>query len=150
MPLLSAAAILGDTVNYWIGHWVGPKVFHKDHAKFLDKENLYRAHLFYEKHGGKTVFVARFIPLIRCFAPFVAGVGTMRFRRFICYSVAGTLSWMSLFVLGGYFLGKRKIVRENFLPVCMGLSLICFVAIVTSIIRQIRKGVAARRAAPQV
>jgi membrane-associated protein len=150
MPLLSAAAILGDTVNYWIGRAVGPKVFHKDHAKFLDKENLLRAHRFYEKNGGKTVFIARFIPMIRCFAPFVAGVGTMPYPRFLFYSVLGTLSWMSVFVLGGYFLAENRSVQAHFGVVCLGLSLIGFVVIVSTIIRQIRKGLAARNAPGQV
>ena len=149
MPLLCSAAILGDTANYWIGRWVGPKVFHKDHAKFLDKENLHRAHVFYEKNGGKAVFLARFIPLIRCFAPFVAGVGTMPYRRFLSFSVLGTASWMSIFVLGGYFLGHIKLVREWFFPVCLILAGIGFVIIVSTIIRQILKGRAARKAAAE-
>jgi membrane-associated protein len=147
MPLLALASSLGDTVNYWIGRWVGPKVFHKDHARFLDKENLHRAHLFYARHGGKTVFVARFIPLIRCFAPFVAGVGTMPYIRFITYSLLGSAAWMVTFVLGGYFLGRRKFVQDNFVLGCVAFSLIGFVTIVSSIVRQIRKARAAARGA---
>jgi membrane-associated protein len=147
MPLLSLASSLGDNVNYWIWRWIGPKVFHKDRARFLDKENLHRAHQFYAKHGGKTVFVARFIPLIRCFAPFVAGIGTMPYVRFLSYSLAGSVAWMTAFVLGGYFLGQVKVVKENFVLVCGILIVVCCVTIVSSIVRQIRKGRRAARAA---
>jgi membrane-associated protein len=147
MPLLTVAAILGDTVNYWIGRAVGPTVFRKDHARFLDKENLQRAHRFYEKSGGRTIFVGRFIPLIRCFVPFVAGVGTMPYPRFLLYSVLGTITWMSTFVLGGYFLGRLPIVQKYFGVVCLSLSAIGFVVIVSTILRQIRKGMVARSTA---
>jgi membrane-associated protein len=150
MPLLVAASSMGDTVNYWFGRWLGPKVFHKDRARFLDKENLRRAHHFYQKHGGKTVFVARFIPLIRCFAPLVAGIGTMPYARFLSYSLAGSIAWMTLFVLGGYFVGQVKIVRDNFVLVCGILIIVCCVTIISSIVRQMLKGRAAARAAREV
>jgi membrane-associated protein len=149
MPLLCAAAILGDSLNYWIGRWVGPKVFHKDHAKFLDKENLHRAHRFYEKNGGKAVFIARFLHLIRCFAPFVAGVGTMPYKRFLFFSVMGTLSWIGAFVLGGYFLGGFPIVQKYFIPVSLIVIGICMAGILMTIVRQFRKGRAARKAAAE-
>lgn len=149
LPLLCAAAILGDSLNYWIGRWVGPKVFHKDHAKFLDKENLHRAHRFYERHGGKAVFIARFLPLLRCFAPFVAGVGTMPYARFLFFSVMGTLSWIGAFVLGGYFLAGIPTVQKYFVPVSLVIIGICMTGIIMTIVRQSRKARAARRAAEQ-
>lgn len=111
--LLFVAAILGDTVNYQIGHFFGPKVFSKD-MRFLNRENLERTQHFYEKHGGKTIIMARFIPIIRTFAPFVAGVGAMSYWRFLLYNLVGALLWVSVALFGGYFFGNLPIVRDNF------------------------------------
>jgi len=111
--LLTAAAILGDTVNYWIGHFIGPKVFHEK-IRFVKREHLERTHEFYEKHGGKTIVLARFVPIIRTFAPFVAGVGRMTYGHFITYNVIGGIVWVCLFTLGGYFFGNLQVVKENF------------------------------------
>jgi membrane-associated protein len=111
--LLALAAVLGDTVNYWIGHRIGPRVFRED-VRFLKREYLERTQRFYEKHGGKTIFLARFIPIIRTFAPFVAGVGTMRYRRFVVYNVVGGVVWTALFTSTGYYFGNLPIVRDNF------------------------------------
>lgn len=111
--LLFVAAILGDTVNYHIGHFFGPKVFSKD-MRFLNRENLEKTHQFYEKHGGKTIIMARFIPIIRTFAPFVAGVGAMSYWRFLMYNLAGALLWVGIALFGGYFFGNLPIVRDNF------------------------------------
>jgi membrane-associated protein len=111
--LLALAAILGDTANYWIGHFIGPRVFHEN-VRFLKKEYLDRTHAFYEKHGGKTIFLARFIPIIRTFAPFVAGVGAMSYGYFITYNVVGGLVWTALFIFGGYFFGNLPVVKNNF------------------------------------
>ena len=113
IPLLSAAAILGDTVNYWIGHFIGPKAFSGD-VRFLKKEYLDRTHEFYEKHGGKTIIIARFVPIIRTFAPFVAGIGAMHYGKFITYNVIGAVLWVSLFTLGGYYFGSLPFVANNF------------------------------------
>jgi membrane-associated protein len=124
---LSIAAIAGDTVNYWIGHAVGPKVFTKEKSRFLNKEYLYRTHRFYEKYGGKTIILARFIPIIRTFAPFVAGIGSMTYRRFIVYNVSGGIAWVVMFVLGGYFFGNIPVVKQNF-------SLVIFAIIFLSIL----------------
>jgi membrane-associated protein len=118
--LLSAAAILGDTVNYWIGHFIGPKVFHEN-IRFVKKEHVERTHEFYEKHGGKTIVLARFAPIIRTFAPFVAGVGRMTYGRFITYNVIGGIVWVWLFTLGGFFFGNLQVVKDNFTLVILAI-----------------------------
>ncbi|HET9464829.1 MAG TPA: DedA family protein [Gemmatimonadales bacterium] len=118
--LLIIAAIIGDTVNYWIGAYIGPRAFRGD-IRFLRKEYLDRTHAFYEKHGGKTIILARFLPIIRTFAPFVAGVGAMSYPKFITYNVVGAVLWVGLFVLGGYFFGNITIVRENFTLVILAI-----------------------------
>lgn len=113
--LLSLAAVLGDTVNYWIGYWVGPRVFSKEtNHRFFNRRYLERTHQFYEKYGGKTIILARFIPIIRTFAPFVAGVGRMSYGKFLCYNVVGGVIWIVLFLFGGYFFGNLAMVKENF------------------------------------
>jgi membrane-associated protein len=120
---LALAAILGDTANYWIGHYVGPRVF-SEKIPFLKKEYLDRTHNFYEKHGGITIFLARFMPIIRTFAPFVAGVGAMSYGRFIAYNIFGGLVWTALFTFGGYFFGNLAFVRKNFSLVIVAIVLI--------------------------
>lgn len=124
--LLIVAAILGDTVNYWIGHYMGPRVF-EENIRFIKKEHLERTHEFYEKHGGKTIVLARFVPIIRTFAPFVAGVGRMTYGRFLTYNVFGGVLWVTLFTLGGYFFGNLQVVKENFTLVVMGIIAISLV-----------------------
>jgi membrane-associated protein len=120
---LSIAAILGDTVNYWIGHYIGPRAF-SGNIRFLKKEYLDRTHEFYEKHGGKTIILARFIPIIRTFAPFVAGIGAMSYSHFIAYNVVGGVLWVGIFTFLGYYFGSLPFVQDNFSYVVIAIILI--------------------------
>jgi len=122
--VLSAAAVLGDTVNYWIGHFLGPKVFHQEKSRFFKKEYLERTHHFYERYGAETIIIARFVPIIRTFAPFVAGIGRMSYWKFISYNVIGGVAWVALFVVGGYFFGHIPFVKKNFGLVIIGIIII--------------------------
>ncbi|MGH7500133.1 MAG: DedA family protein [Longimicrobiales bacterium] len=131
--LLSIAAILGDTVNYWIGRWVGPRA--ERGLPFVKKAYLDRTHAFYERHGGKTIIIARFMPIIRTFAPFVAGIGTMNYGRFLAYNVVGGIVWIALFVFAGYFFGTIPAVEKNFELVILA---IIFVSILPGIIEFLR------------
>jgi membrane-associated protein len=133
--LLAVAAIAGDTVNYWIGHAAGPKVFSRENSLLLNKEHLHRTHRFYEKYGGKTIVLARFVPIIRTFAPFVAGIGCMNYSRFIAYNVFGGVGWVSLFLLGGYFFGNIPIVKNNFSLVIFAIIFISVLPIAVEFVR---------------
>ena len=117
--ILAAAAILGDTVNYSAGHFIGPKVFKRPKSLLFNPEHLQRAHRFYEKYGGETIIIARFVPIIRTFAPFVAGIGRMSYARFISYNVIGGAGWVTLLVLAGYSIGRLQIVRDHLSVVTM-------------------------------
>jgi membrane-associated protein len=132
--LLIIAAIAGDTVNYWIGAYIGPRAFRGD-IRFLRQEYLDRTHAFYEKHGGKTIILARFVPIIRTFAPFVAGVGAMSYPRFIAFNVIGAVLWVGLFVLGGYYFGNISVVRENFTLVILAIIAISVLPIAVEALR---------------
>ncbi|MDP4117177.1 MAG: DedA family protein [Bacteroidota bacterium] len=134
--ILSIAAILGDTANYWIGHFIGPKIFEKEKIKFLKKEHLERTHQFYEKHGGVTIIIARFIPIIRTFAPFVAGIGSMTYPKFILYNIVGGILWVALFTFGGYFFGNLSFVKNNFSIVIIAIILISVLPGVIEYFRQ--------------
>lgn len=114
VPVMFAAAVLGDSLNYEIGKWLGPKVFSRPNSRLLNQNHLHKAHAFYEKYGGKTIILARFIPVIRTFAPFVAGVGKMTYGRFIAYNIVGAALWVLLFVFGGYCFADLPVVQNHF------------------------------------
>jgi membrane-associated protein len=130
VPVLLIAAILGDTVNYGIGKWIGPRVFHFEDSRFFKREYLMKAHAFYEKYGGRAIILARFIPIVRTFAPFVAGVGTMNYAKFILYNVTGAILWVGLFVGAGYFFGNLPFVRQNIKVVILGIIIVSVLPIV--------------------
>jgi membrane-associated protein len=134
--LLGAAAVIGDTVNYWIGRKIGPKIFQKENVRFLNKKYLIRTHQFYERHGGKTIIIARFIPIIRTFAPFVAGVGEMSYGRFISFNVIGGIAWISLCLFSGFFFGNLQIVKQNFSLVIIAIVLLSVMPAVVEFLRQ--------------
>lgn len=136
--LLSVAAIVGDTVNYWVGSTIGTRAFSAN-SRFLRREYLARTHAFYERHGGKTIILARFVPIIRTFAPFVAGVGTMSYGRFLLYNMVGAVAWVGLFVFGGFFFGNIPAVKENFTLVILAIIAISVLPIVIESLRARRR-----------
>jgi membrane-associated protein len=136
---LSLGAVLGDTVNYWMGHAIGPRAFRR-RSRFFRQEYLDRTHKFFERHGGKTIILARFVPIIRTFAPFVAGIGAMNYRRFIVYNVVGGMSWVGIFLGGGYWFGSREWVRDHFHYVIAAIILISVMPILIEYLRARRRG----------
>lgn len=132
--LLSAAAVIGDTVNYWIGHYIGPRAF-SGNVRFLKKEYMDKTHAFFEKHGGKAIILARFVPIVRTFAPFVAGVGAMTYPKFIAYNVIGGISWVGIFCFLGYFFGNLEIVEKNFSLVIVAIIIISVMPAVVEYLR---------------
>jgi membrane-associated protein len=135
LVLLSVAAILGDTVNYWIGAYVGPKVFTERQSRLFRKEHLDRTHAFYEKYGGKTIVIARFVPIVRTFAPFVAGIGAMTYRKFFSYNVGGGVLWVLGLVLAGFWFGNLPFVKKNFSLV---IGMIILISLLPGIIEYVR------------
>jgi len=144
--LLWLAAVLGDTVNYSLGHLIGPRAFHSQN-RFFKREHLDRTHQFYERHGGKTIVLARFIPIIRTFAPFVAGIGSMSYGRFVVYNVLGGLLWTVLFVIGGYAFGNQPLVKRNFTWVILAIILLSLVPLLIELVQNIRRKARQTRAA---
>lgn len=136
--LLSVAAIAGDTVNYAVGAYLGPKVFDFPKSRFFNPEHLRKTQHFYERHGGKTIIIARFVPIIRTFAPFVAGIGTMSYPRFLAYNVIGGLAWVAICVLAGYFFGNLTVVKNNFSLVIIAIVLLSVTPAVFEFIRHRR------------
>lgn len=134
--LLSIAAVGGDTLNYWAGCTIGPKVFSGRDSRFFNREYLDRTHRFYEKYGGKTIIFARFIPIIRTFAPFVAGIGSMTYPRFIAYNVLGGVAWILILTLAGYFFGNIRVVQDNFTWVILLIIVISVLPAVVEFFRQ--------------
>lgn len=135
--LLTSAAILGDTVNYAAGQYFGEKVF-SPNARVLKQAYLERTHAFFERHGGKTIVIARFVPIIRTFAPFVAGAGRMTYRNFLFYNVTGAIAWTSSFLYGGYFFGNLPFVRQNFTLVILAIIILSIMPGVIEFWRQRR------------
>jgi membrane-associated protein len=148
LVILSAAAILGDTINYWIGNYIGPKVFQMQNSRVFRKEHLDRTHQFYEKYGPITIVIGRFIPIIRTFAPFLAGVGSMTYGKFLTYNVVGGILWIASFTLGGYFFGNLPFVRKNFTAVIIAIIIISVMPTVIEYMRQRRQTKAARTSLP--
>ena len=144
LVILSAAAILGDTINYWIGNYIGPKVFQMQNSRVFRKEYLDRTHQFYEKYGPITIVIGRFIPIIRTFAPFLAGVGSMTYGKFLIYNVVGGILWIASFTLGGYFFGNLPFVKKNFTLVIVAIIVISVMPTVIEYLRQRRQAKAAR------
>jgi membrane-associated protein len=136
MPLLMLAAF---NTNYWVGRLVGMRLFHRVQGRFLKREHLDKTHAFYEKHGGKTVIFARFMPIVRTFAPFIAGIGMMRYRLFMLYSALGSLAWIASITLAGYFFGNIPVVKNNLTLIILVVILISFLpALIEFIRRQMR------------
>ncbi|MFA5243017.1 MAG: DedA family protein [Sulfuricella sp.] len=133
--LLVSASFLGDNTNYWIGRLAGPRIFKSNTSRLLNRDYLDKTHHFYQKHGGKAIILARFFPIIRTFAPFVAGMGHMDYRRFLFFSFSGSIAWVGSFVLGGYFFGNIPFIKQNLTLVMLG---IIFVSILPGIIGYLR------------
>jgi len=141
--LLVAAALSGDNVNYWIGRWAGPKVFRQEDARWFSRRHLERTHAFYERHGGKAIVIARFVPIVRTYVPFVAGIGAMPYARFLAFSVAGALLWVSSLSLAGYWFGNIPVVKENLAAAIVVIVALSVMPIAVEFLRA-----KARRAAP--
>jgi len=143
MALLVAAALSGDNVNYWIGRWAGPKVFRAEDSRWFNRRHLERTHAFYERHGGKAIIIARFVPIVRTYVPFVAGIGAMPYARFLAFSIAGALLWVMSLSLAGYWFGNIPAVKENLAAVIVVIVALSLAPIVLEFLRA-----HARRAAP--
>ncbi len=136
--LLVSAAIVGDTINYAIGHYLGPKVF-KEGSRFFKQEYLFKTKEFYEKHGGKTIILARFIPIIRTFAPFVAGIGAMEYPKFLAYNILGGLAWVSICLFSGYWFGTLPFVQNNFSLIIIAIIIISISPLIPELYLWLRK-----------
>ncbi len=138
IPLLLCAAVLGDAVNYAVGRQIGPRVFQSEKSTFLNKKHLERTQKFYDRYGGKTIIIARFIPIIRTFAPFVAGIGQMRYRRFLVFNVVGATLWVGLFVPVGYAFGNISFVKEQFHYVLLAIIVLSVLPAGIEVLREWR------------
>ncbi len=136
---LLVAAIIGDSLNYSIGKYVGPKVFHKADSKLFNKSHLLKAQSFYEKYGAKTIIIARFIPIVRTFAPFVAGIGEMTYKKFMTYNVVGAVAWIFIFIPLGYFFGNLPFIQSNFKLVMIAIIVISILPPIIEFIREHKK-----------
>lgn len=139
IPLLIAAAIIGDAVGYQVGKHTGPRIFKQEDSRLFHKDHLLRAQHFYDKHGGKTIILARFIPIVRTFAPFVAGMGRMTYRRFMAYNVVGGVAWILIFLVGGYLFGNLPVIKKNFTLVILGIIVVSILPGVIEFYRERRR-----------
>ena len=139
IPLLILAAFSGDNTNYWVGRLIGMRVFQRFEGRLLKREYLDKTHAFYEKHGGKTIIFARFMPIIRTFAPFVAGIGLMHYRLFVLYSALGSLVWIGSLTLAGYFFGNIPVVKDNLTLIILAVILISFLPALVEYFRHRRR-----------
>lgn len=144
---LVAAAALGNMLNYQIGRYLGPRVFQWPNSRIFNKAALMKTQVFYERHGGKTLVISRFLPLLRTFAPFVAGIGKMTYPKFLAFNVSGAVTWMCVFILGGYFFGNLPFVKQNFTLVILGIIVLSVLPSVIEFIRARRQIKQARREA---
>jgi len=147
-PIVFLAAAIGDTLNYHIGKYVGPRIFRREQSWFFHPEHLEKARLFYKKHGGKTIVLARFIPIMRTFAPFVAGIGRMDYVQFLGYNIAGAFIWSVLFIFGGFFFGTIPFVQENFSVVIIAIIIISCIPLIREAIHHNRTEKNSKQQAP--
>ena len=145
--LLATASFLGDNTNYWLGRWVGPKVFSRSGSRLFNPGHLARTERFYERYGAKTVFFARFMPIVRTFAPFVAGIGRMQYGRFLFYSFSGSVAWVGSITYAGYYFGNVPAVKENLTLVILGIILL---SVSPGIVEYLRHRASARAGASQI
>jgi membrane-associated protein len=138
-PLIVLAALLGDNVNYWLGRRLGPAVFKRESSRLLNKKHLVRAHEFYEKYGSKMVILARFVPIVRTFAPFVAGIGRMNYLRFLVFSLIGAVAWVSICVSAGYYFGQFEFVKKRFEVVIVAIVVISVLPMVVEYLNARRR-----------
>lgn len=139
MPVLMLAAFCGDNTNYWIGRLLGLRLVERLEGRLIKHEHLEKTHAFYERHGGKTVILARFVPIVRTFAPFVAGIGLMRYRHFVMFSALGSLAWISSVTLAGYFFGNIPVIKENLTLMVLVIVFVSFIPAILEYWRQRRK-----------
>ena len=133
--VLVAAAILGDAANYSIGRYLGPAVFNSPNSRFLNPKHIQKTHEFYAKYGGKTIFLARFVPIVRTFAPFVAGIGQMDYRHFAIWNVTGAITWVLSLTFAGYFFGQIPIVKQHFETVILGIIVVSLLPMIVELVR---------------
>lgn len=139
LPVLLVAGVLGDAANYSIGRYLGPKVFNRSDSWLLNKKHLLRTQQFYDRHGGKTIFIARFMPIVRTFAPFVAGIGEMKYYRFAAFNVSGAMTWVSGFLLAGYWFGNLPGVKRHFQLVILAIIILSIMPMVIEFLRSRRR-----------
>jgi membrane-associated protein len=140
IPLLITAAFVGDQCNYWVGHLIGPKFLRGEKIKFVKRKHIEKTERFYETYGGKTVIMARFVPIVRTFAPFVAGIGSMRYPRFVSFSIVGGILWVSICSLAGFFFGELELVKKNFELVVLAIIFVSVLPILIEMLKAWRAG----------